>query len=218
VIVVERPGFGVSDPKPARRYLDFPDDLAQLADELGLDRFALAGTSGAGPYLHACGVRLNRITRLGVIACIAPDLTTLPLWRRAVLQVVQRVPSLAKRLVPSDPERFYQLMTRDVPPCDRAIVERIWDSQVEMTREALRQGPEEFLRELQLAAEDWGFRLDDNRAEVVLWHGSLDQAASIESAREVARKLPRCTAHFIDGAGHFLHYDRWSEVLASLTS
>ena len=85
-----------------------------------------------------------------------------------------------------------------------------------MTREALRQGPAAFLLELQLAARDWGFPLEDNRAQIVLWHGSLDQAASLESAREVARRLPHCSTHFIEGAGHFLHYDRWSEVLASL--
>ena len=217
MIVVERPGFGVSDAKPGRTYLDFPADLAQLADALHLERFVLAGTSGAGPYLHACGMSLaDRIDRLGVIACIAPNLDALPLWRRAVFSLVARAPAIARLLLPRDPERFYRMLTRDVPPCDRAVVERIWDSQIEMIREALRQGPSTFLLELALAARDWGFRIEDNRAEVVLWHGALDQAASIESAREVARRLPRRTPHFVDGAGHFVHYDRWSEVLASL--
>src|SRR5208282_5458422 len=54
LIVVERPGFGQSDPQPGRCYLDWPNDLAQVADQLGIDDFVLAGTSGAGPYLLAC--------------------------------------------------------------------------------------------------------------------------------------------------------------------
>jgi hypothetical protein len=36
------------------------------------------------------------------------------------------------------------------------------------------------------------------------------------AARQVAHRLSRCVPHFIEGAGHFLHYDRWSEVVESL--
>jgi pimeloyl-ACP methyl ester carboxylesterase len=218
LIVVERPGFGDSDPQPARRILDWPDDLAQLADALGLERFLCAGTSGAGPYLHACGARLHaRIDRLGVIACFAPFLDGMPLWRRAVLRAARLAPSLVERALPRDPAAFYRRMTADAPPCDRPIVARIWDAQVAMTAEALKQGPRAFVEELILGASPWGFSLEEVRAEVILWHGSEDAATPVEAARRVARTLPRCTARFVDGAGHFLHYDRWGEVLDSLT-
>jgi pimeloyl-ACP methyl ester carboxylesterase len=216
-IVVERPGFGISDPQPGRRILDWPADLAEVADALSLERFVLAGNSGAGPYLHACGFRMpERISKLGVIACMAPSLAGLPLWRRAVFAAARVAPSLTTFALPRDAESFYRTLTRDVPPCDRAVVERIFAAQVEMTRDALRQGRDAFVLELRLCGADWGFRLEDVCAEVVLWHGTLDRAAPIEGAREAARRLPRCTAHFLDGAGHFLHYDRWREILESL--
>lgn len=219
LIVVERPGFGVSDPKPGRGYLDWPDDLAELADALGLSRFILAGTSGAGPYLLACGARLApRIKRLGLVACMTPyDRERLGAFRRAAFAAVRAAPRLVARLLPRDAEAFYRQLTRDAPACDRAVIERIWSAQVTMTAEALRQGPSAFVDELVLASAPWGFSVEDVRADVVLWHGTEDAAAPIEGARELARHLPQCEARFVEGAGHFLHYDRWEAVLDSLS-
>src|SRR5438270_14056233 len=40
VVVVERPGFGVSDPLPSRRVVDWPADVVHVADALGVGSFA----------------------------------------------------------------------------------------------------------------------------------------------------------------------------------
>lgn len=219
LIIVERPGYGESDPLPGRAYLDWPDDLAQVADQLRIDDFVLAGTSGAGPYLHACGVRLgDRIRKLGVIACIGPSelSVAMPLWRRAAFALARRAPRVVQASLPRDPERFYRMLTRDAPACDVAVLERIWGAQIAMVTEALRQGPSAFVHELVLATRPWGFTLEEVRAEVVLWHGTEDRAAPLAAAREVARRLPRCTPYFVSAAGHFLHYERWQETIDSL--
>src|SRR5215469_15494010 len=41
VITPDRPGYGLSDPLPGRTLLDWPADVAELADALGLERFAI---------------------------------------------------------------------------------------------------------------------------------------------------------------------------------
>jgi pimeloyl-ACP methyl ester carboxylesterase len=51
-LVVDRPGFGGSDPHPGRTVTDFADDVEQLADALG--RFAVVGVSVGAPYALAC--------------------------------------------------------------------------------------------------------------------------------------------------------------------
>jgi pimeloyl-ACP methyl ester carboxylesterase len=38
--VVERPGYGLSDRQPTRQVVDWADDVRQVADELGVARFA----------------------------------------------------------------------------------------------------------------------------------------------------------------------------------
>jgi pimeloyl-ACP methyl ester carboxylesterase len=73
VVVIERPGFGVSDFQPNRCVLDWPRDVVQVADALGLDSFAVAGSSGAGPYVGACAYALpDRVRVAGMVGVVAP--------------------------------------------------------------------------------------------------------------------------------------------------
>src|SRR5262249_13234638 len=58
LIVPDRPGYGCSEAKRTARLLDWPDDVAQLADHLGLARFAVLGVSGGGPFAAACAYKL----------------------------------------------------------------------------------------------------------------------------------------------------------------
>ena len=43
MIAYDRPGYGLSDPNPGRSVADAAADIAAIADELGLDRFAVVG-------------------------------------------------------------------------------------------------------------------------------------------------------------------------------
>src|SRR6266487_2257498 len=65
----DKPGYGGSDYQPKRSLTRWGDDLAALAGHLGLDRFALAGESGGGPFTLAAAHRLA--DRVSVVALIA---------------------------------------------------------------------------------------------------------------------------------------------------
>ncbi|MFA5875052.1 MAG: alpha/beta hydrolase, partial [Anaerolineales bacterium] len=80
LICVDRPGYGESTFQPGRRILDWPEDIAQLADALSIDKFAVAGHSGGGPYVSACAVALpDRVTAAALLSGAgpveAPDVT-----------------------------------------------------------------------------------------------------------------------------------------------
>src|SRR4051795_13203577 len=49
----DRPGFGRSDPSPGRRVLDWPGDVAQLLEQLGIARLAVLRLSGGAAYAPA---------------------------------------------------------------------------------------------------------------------------------------------------------------------
>src|SRR5271157_2358409 len=69
IIVADRPGFGLSDFQKGRRILDWPNDVAELADNLGIDRFAILGLSGGGPYAAACAFKIPE--RLKAVAMVS---------------------------------------------------------------------------------------------------------------------------------------------------
>jgi pimeloyl-ACP methyl ester carboxylesterase len=73
LIMADRPGFGLSDPKPGRTLLDWPDDVVALADALGIDRFGAVGVSGGGPYTAACAYRIpHRLTAAAIVGGSGP--------------------------------------------------------------------------------------------------------------------------------------------------
>jgi pimeloyl-ACP methyl ester carboxylesterase len=214
---------------PGRRVVDWPADLAELADALGLARFAVAGFSGAGPYLAACAAALPaRITTAGFVGCVGPlDLPGaadgLSWSRRAVFAAARRMPwrlaaALAAAAPRPEPERLLRAMTADAPDCDRAVLARpeVWSRLVAMTAEAIRPGLRGFALELALAAAPWGVRLSEVACPTYLWQGCQDRAAPEGMGRALAAALPGCRAHFLADAGHFLGIDRWGEILTAL--
>lgn len=68
LIAVDRPGYGSSSPPPAGySYRQFVSDLTETADQLGLQRFCVAGHSSGGPYALAAAALLPQ----RVVACAA---------------------------------------------------------------------------------------------------------------------------------------------------
>jgi pimeloyl-ACP methyl ester carboxylesterase len=67
VIVVDRPGYGLSDPMRRPSFSLYARDIAELADALSLDRFIRWGASGGGPFALACAAELpKRVISVGM--------------------------------------------------------------------------------------------------------------------------------------------------------
>lgn len=68
LIGVDRPGIGASTPHQYETILAFADDLRTIADTLGIDKMAVVGLSGGGPYTLACAAGLpDRVVAAGVL-------------------------------------------------------------------------------------------------------------------------------------------------------
>ena len=73
LIVVERPGMGLSTYKPRRQILDWVDDVMEFADALHLEKFSVIGYSSGGPYALACALRIpERLNRVALISGDSP--------------------------------------------------------------------------------------------------------------------------------------------------
>jgi pimeloyl-ACP methyl ester carboxylesterase len=231
LITPDRPGYGLSDYQPERRLLDFPSDIEQLADRLGLDRFALVGLSAGGPYVAACARRLGeRITRAAIVSGAAPfnrpkategvngdyrKAFSLAGWPEWLLQPVMAMHDWSVR---RDPERALAATLAQCSADDRATLsDPVIAAQVQgWRREATRQGVRGMRREAQILVAPWGFRLEEIRPEVHLWYWEGDSITPPQMGRYLAARIPRAIPHFLPRGGHFSIFTHWEVILAPL--
>lgn len=131
IITVDRPGIGLSTFKLNRTILDWPADLEELADALGLHHFAVAGASAGGPYAAACAFKLpDRVTALALISSLAPfDIPEIsegmtPLYRLlpAIAKYAPWLLTVAQSLIIRNPEGAWKQFYARLPDCDKAIL------------------------------------------------------------------------------------------------
>lgn len=74
LIALDRPGYGNSSPPPfGYSYTAFVQDVAEVANALGLQQFCVAGHSSGGPYALACAALLpDRVTAAAAVSSDAP--------------------------------------------------------------------------------------------------------------------------------------------------
>ena len=82
LILLERPGFGLSDPVPRRTLLDWPAEVLALAGALGLDKFAVVGGSEGGPFGAACAYQIpERLSAVALVSALGATLRGAVIWR-----------------------------------------------------------------------------------------------------------------------------------------
>ncbi len=225
LVGVDRPGFGLSDFARKRQILDWPSDVAELADALGFDRFAVVGLSGGGPHVAACALALRaRLTAAVIVsgagprnARITPDMGWL---RRSLYRVwLATVPVFTPLFV-------WQMMlsVRHLPASrwPRFIDPRVLSRpgmRAQFKRdliEAFRHGSRGAAHEYVLFSRDWHFSLSAIAMPVRLWHGDADQIVPIVVGRFVAAAIPNCDATFLPGEGHLLIVDHTGEIASAI--
>lgn len=233
VIAIDRPGYGLSDFQAQRQLLDWPDDIAQLLDHLGIGRFAVLAVSGGGPYgLALLAKLLERIAAASLVCPLGPlfrkDLVQAMHWpARLGFVSAQQVPWLTK-LVYGDvfgpfmrayPSVALSLLTVAIPSADRAILARKEINKVvcDSIREALRPGTKGALRDFHLYSHPWGFDPCDITAPIVIWHGEVDATVPLSHSLALVGMLPNAHLHTLPDEGHFsLPIGQTDRILADL--
>lgn len=232
IVSADRPGFGRSSPQPGRTLLDWPQDVAALADALDLGRFAVLGVSGGGPYALACGFALaDRVTAVSVVCGLAPltapGMLAHTNWlARTSFWFARRAPFLLKVLhtliilavMRPHPERVLRWLAGK-STADRKLLDReeMLGGIAVPVSESFRQGPGGAVAEFPLYAQDWGFGLGRIRVPVQIWQGDADTTVPLAHARYLAQALPNAKLIVVPGEGHFslpvLHME---EIFAAL--
>lgn len=235
IISPDRPGIRDSAFVANRKLTDWPAVMGALLDHLGLGNFRMLAISGGAPYAFVTARQMPaRVQAVAVVSGAPPivDLTDhggLLRIYRWMLALYRRNPQLLRALFYAarplaavrPPIRLRPLVIKALrlQSCDAnalrdsAAFEACFESQ----RCAWRASARGVMADAEIYAQPWGFRLEDIEVPVRLWHGTRDRAFSIEIAKQVAARLPKCTTQFVEGEGHYsLPIRHMREILADL--
>jgi pimeloyl-ACP methyl ester carboxylesterase len=232
LIVVERPGYGLSDRKPGRRVVDWPDDVRQVADRLGLERFSVYGYSGGGPHALACAARLgDRVTAVAAVSSVGvpgvagafegmgPNERVLHRLTRISPRLVDAVYRLVRRNAQASPDRFFRDFEKDCSDSDRALLAdaSIREGFRATVLEALSTGVGGAVDDwVALVRYPWGFEPEEVRTPVALVFGAADRIVPVAQGRDLARRIPNAHVREVPGEGHLLIVARLGEILDAL--
>jgi pimeloyl-ACP methyl ester carboxylesterase len=233
IISPDRPGIRDSPFQSGRRLIDWPPLLNEIADRLEIDRFRILAVSGGAPYAYASGwMTPERVEKIAVVSGAPPldELTDhdglLPVHRR-MLQLRGRWPGLLKPLfylarpfvAMRMPIGLRPVLLKFLQPCDANVLResRAFDVCFESARQAWRSSARGVMADAEIYATPWGFPLEEVRVPVAMWHGTKDRTFAPRLAKDVARRLPNCELHLIEGAGHYSLPIRYiQDILADL--
>ncbi|HYC03048.1 MAG TPA: alpha/beta hydrolase [Azospirillaceae bacterium] len=231
LIAVERPGYGLSDPKDGRTLLDWPRDVAQLIETLELDRPYVVGMSGGAPYAAACAYALgDRLSGAALLAGIAPPNLgweagspagalmamgrrplALRLAAKALLRMLRHGDAFSAMAALSN--KLGAIPGLDVRMPKPAVTERV----IAGWRHALRHGVHGPLGDALVYGQPWGFDIADIRIPVAIWHGGADRTVPVAAAHAYAAGIPGARLHIREGESHFsLIFRHYGAVLADL--
>jgi pimeloyl-ACP methyl ester carboxylesterase len=239
LIAATRPGYGGSTPAPPS-YQQVVADTAELADSLGVDRFAVVGMSVGGTFALACAAYLpDRVSAAALVATPGEVWRMDPPYPRDDLdadgfaffadlstgtteQNLARVrPDFMSWRTSVDPDdaddaALAERWLASLPPEDRVLVDGDHADVADHAREAIGS-PAGYLADAALAFAPWPFRVEDVRCPVTLWYGERDAQAPGRNGSWLAEHLPRATLTVLPGLGHLESLMRnWGPILASV--
>jgi pimeloyl-ACP methyl ester carboxylesterase len=111
-------------------------------------------------------------------------------------------------------------MLPSMPPADADVFRRpgMRDFFATDAREAFRQGSRGYAEDQALMARPWGFRLEEIRVPVRLYHGEEDRNVPVAMGRRVAALIPDCKAVFYAGEGHLAFVPHAAEIFSALAA
>ena len=228
LISPDRPGVGLSDPRPGRTIQDWAHDVEELLGQLDVDRFGVMGWSMGGQYAAALGHALpHRVVRVAIIAGALP-LTDpevfgqLPAMDRFLTRTATRAPWLGRQTfrtmrfaARTAPTWYGRLAARELGPADAAVISAEgFDSFARMFSEAVRQ-PAGAVEEYRAWMRPWGFAPEDLAVPVDVWAGTQDQLVDASWPHRLASRIPNATLSIRDG-GHFMAHLHYREIFEAL--
>ena len=232
LIGIDRPGIGSSTPHQYENVLGFTDDLRTIADTLGINRFAVIGLSGGGPYTLATAAAMpDRVVMAAVLGGVAPligedgissGLMELAKIVRPVIEVadtpIRWVAGTVIKLIGPFGSPALDLYARISPDGDRNLLSRpefkamFLDDLLNGSRKQLAAP----FADIVVFARDWGFRLEDIKVPVRWWHGDADHIVPYAHGEHAVARIADAEMYTLPGESHLAGLGVPEDILSKI--
>ena len=213
-------------------FSDWADDATELADALGIEKFAIVGISGGGPGALACAWKIpQRLESVSVVSSVAPPSAPgvfegMSKTNRFFMKLAWHMPWLSTlnarflaSVIRKDPERYIDTMKFKMHDVDNLILARreIREMLAKDFAEALRFGAQGMVDDMAANhGSPWGFALNEIHITVHFWICELDHSIPPAMGNYLSEAVPNCKATHVPQAGHLWILTHLNEVLDTI--
>ena len=232
ILAPDRPGVGGSSVFRALTFPSFADDVVAMLDALEIwEPVGVMGWSVGGvlalalaarhPLRVAAGQLLSTGLPLGERAAyrhLSPLWKALR-WGQLSFPWLNRTTFLwLSRQWARHPDRTIDWFIRLMLPAEKLVTAR----HRALLRDAAVPGFAHHGRGVFDDAQAWcrppGFRIEDVRAPVRLWHGAADGVWAPGNIPYLAARLGGAPVHLLPGQGHMLYLEHWAAILTEMAA
>jgi pimeloyl-ACP methyl ester carboxylesterase len=234
IISPDRPGIGLSTFQADRKFLDWGDDIIQLADSLKIIRYSIFGMSGGAPHVLACVFRdSSRIDNASIISGATPydyKGTLKGMWFPVKLIhwfASMRKDKQLRKFIQNDfeslvnkPDKRLKQFQKYLPKPDKKLLTEFPDYGWEFINgsiESYQQGIDGVVQEWKLYVADWQMELSEVHFPIALWYGEDDKMAPYHRGYYYKNMLTNSKLKVLSDEGHFsLVRNHLEEILMEL--
>jgi pimeloyl-ACP methyl ester carboxylesterase len=228
LIAPDRPGVGLSTAFDGWTVGSYPSMVTALADALDIDRFAVWGYSGGGPYAVACAAAGGeRVTRTAVSA----GMGQVGVWAedadfektdRQMLVMSRKRPGMARtmmaiggRLARMSPKSATKSFAKQVSATDRAVIDTMGSPAEVMAlfTQAFLRGSRGVIDDYRAIGQLWGIDLSSISAPMRVFQGDDDPMVPPRHAQELANRVRGAELVIWPGEGHLATITHVDEIL-----
>lgn len=230
-ISIDRPGHGNSSPKQDRELLDWPEDVACIADHLAIEKFHVLGWSAGGPHALVCAYKMpERVISGAIVSGLGPAdrpnpyegykgfLKLLMILGRKFPKLVYVFRRMAAKQINKPSEKMGNKFVKSLPKVDQKPFENsaVKEMLIADIKEGYKQGGDGPARDDIIINFPWKFDIKEIQTRFDIWQGDSDANVPINQGKYQASLLPKNNFHLLKNRGHMFLLDEWKTVLSEL--
>jgi len=219
LISYDRPGYGRSGPAPGHSVADGAADVRAIAEALRVDRMAVWGYSGGGPYALACAALLpDLLVAVATVGSIAPygapgldyfagmgdlNVDDIKLYLSDPAAARKQTQGARNQMLDATQEQVTEIMRTLLSPVDAAQLTGDFAEWLRRSaHDGLAPGDQGWWDDEGAHLSPWGFDVERISVPVKVWHGRHDRFVPFQHGQWLAEHISGAESELSEADGH----------------